>query len=334
MTEDPRTATPPRPAGRAGQADNRLPAWLVLSLFFASVVGLGAVLAPPLFHLGKGYASWAVESGHADTPLLGALASEAARADFARYFNRGILVAALVLIWPFARLLKLRRSDFPTLLPRRSGLAAIVRGLAVAGLPFLALATVLAISPWFRANPDASWTSLILAPLVAAAAVAILEEWLFRGAFTSLVARSFSPGATLWFIAVLFAILHFLQPPEGLRVPDGAVGGATGFVFAGVILGRLLDPADFLAGFATLLAVGLLLGWARHRTGSIWLGVGLHAAWVFILKAFSAATRRETGAGETLPWLGGDLRTGLLPLAVLALTGLVLAVTLRRRDHG
>jgi membrane protease YdiL (CAAX protease family) len=91
----------------------------------------------------------------------------------------------------------------------------------------------------------------------------------------------------------------------------------------GQIFGHFGHMDFLLAEFATLCAVGWVLVMARLRTGRLWAGIGLHAGWVFGLKYFSSLTRgsKELRAGEWLPWIGTNLKIGLVPLVVVLLTG-------------
>jgi hypothetical protein len=63
--------------------------------------------------------------------------------------------------------------------------------------------------------------------------------------------------------------------------------------------------------------------------------MGLHAGWVFGLKYFSALTRgsKPLREGEHLPWIGENLRIGLVPLIVVLITGwIAIAITRRIRS--
>jgi hypothetical protein len=70
---------------------------------------------------------------------------------------------------------------------------------------------------------------------------------------------------------------------------------------------------------------------ARLKTGRLWASMGLHGGWVFGLKYFSALTlsSKALRAGDHLPWIGLNLKIGLAPLLVIALTGWLFALCLR-----
>ncbi|MDP4849412.1 MAG: hypothetical protein NWQ95_03585, partial [Verrucomicrobiales bacterium] len=67
------------------------------------------------------------------------------------------------------------------------------------------------------------------------------------------------------------------------------------------------------------------------KTGSLWLGVGLHAGWVFGVKTLSPLTRRAFDPGEMMPWLGDNLRVGAISCLVVSFTGLLLWLWLRKK---
>ena len=81
--------------------------------------------------------------------------------------------------------------------------------------------------------------------------------------------------------------------------------------------------------FATLFAVGMILAWARLRTGALWFSIGLHAGWVLAFKTFNLLYVAVV-PHPLRPWgIGESLKSGLLPLLTLALTALVCQFALR-----
>ena len=132
------------------------------------------------------------------------------------------------------------------------------------------------------------------------------------------------------------AVVHFMKPPEGMAIPATEVAWHSGFQVIGQILGHFGHLDFLLAEFATLCAVGWVLVTTRLRTGRLWAGIGLHAGWVFGLKYFSSLTRgsKELRAGEWLPWIGTNLKIGLVPLVVVVLTGGLVLWLARRWSAG
>ena len=88
----------------------------------------------------------------------------------------------------------------------------------------------------------------------------------------------------------------------------------------GRIAGRFADWRNVGGGLVPLLALGGVLAYARLRTASLWLPVGLHTGWLFargMLGTLSEATG-NLGTGE--PVLSGVLlQQGLIPLIAIVL---------------
>ncbi len=281
---------------------------LILLLYFAAALVGAALLAPPLAWAGEGLGLRGV--------------------GFHRYFDRAAFVAALGLLPLAARALAVRGwTDFglrPD--PRGPRRAAAGFVLALAGL--WTLGAVGLAAGGFAWRPPGAGKLLGAVTLAALSAVgaAGAEELFFRGALQGLVARR---ARTAWgpvgFVAAFFAVLHFLKPPAGTVAPN-AVRWTSGFGLIPLAFWQFGRPGLVLAGWTTLFLVGLILGWARWRTGSLWAGFGLHAGWIFGLKTFAAASRR-TGAGW--PWFGENLYFGFGPVLTLALTGAAVWLWLR-----
>ena len=77
-----------------------------ICLYILFVMVAGAAIAPALFNIGKGIAGMRVVS---EGGYLHKVLSES---DFKRYFNRAMLLAALVGLIPLVKSLKLRKEDF------------------------------------------------------------------------------------------------------------------------------------------------------------------------------------------------------------------------------
>jgi CAAX protease family protein len=271
-----------------------------LLLYLAGVVLLGALGAPLLFWLGQSLIA------HGIWPGLG-------RFDFESYFHRALLLAALVLLWPLLRALRI--DSWRDLALRRNPRAGadLAFGFAIAAIPLLCCGAVIIALHIYSLRPAFLWQKMPTV-LVAASIVPILEELLFRGFILGLLLRSFSRLGALLLTSGLFSIVHFLKAPDS-TTPNDAVRWFSGFDSITHSFGQFGDPMLLAAGFTTLFAIGCILADARLQTSSLWLPIGLHAGWIFANGTFSKAAHREALA---LPWLGKDLLVGIVPL-ILAL---------------
>jgi membrane protease YdiL (CAAX protease family) len=271
-----------------------------LLLYLAGVVLLGALVAPPLFWLGQSLIA------HGILPSL-------ARFDFESYFHRALLIAALILLWPLLRALRIGSwRDLALEKNPRAG-ADLAIGFAIAAIPLLCCGAVIIALHIYSLRHGFLWQKMPTV-LVAASIVPVLEELLFRGFILGVLLRSFSRLGALLLTSGLFSIVHFLKAPDQ-TTPNDAVRWFSGFDSIAHSFGQFTDPMLLAAGFLTLFALGCILADARLQTSSLWLPIGLHAGWIFANGTFSKAAHRETLA---LPWLGKDLLVGIVPL-ILAL---------------
>lgn len=284
-----------------------------IAAYFVGVLCLGALLAPALWHGGH----WL---GDHFTAMQGLRS-----VTFQRYFNRAMLVAAVALLWPLAKGLRVRGWREFGLVPNRHWVSDWITGtILAAGLLWLLGAGLLAAG-WHE------WTGRLTGKasrdaLGAALVVPLLEEALFRGALLGLVRRTAGTWTAQVFIAAFFSIVHFLKPPENAAEVAAALGpidATAGFRLLPHVFWQFREPGLLLGGFLTLFAVGLALGWLTVRTRSLWPAIGLHAGWVLGLKLFSALTLPT--AANRLPWLGPNLLIGLLPLGMVLVTWAVAA---------
>jgi len=273
------------------------------------------LLAAPLYWGGHWLAS------HGFLPWL-------ATTPFQKFFHRGLLVAAILLLWPTARWLHVSSVRALGLAPNPRRWRDLAAGFAASFLMMLALAAVLLALHVVRWRHQ---TQLVDFANIAASAVfvSIFEEWLFRGAILGLLHRAMNRYGALFFTSALYSILHFLKPDDN-ALPQ-TVRWLSGFALIPGAFAQFREPWLVLGGFTTLFCVGWILGWARLQTRSLWLSIGLHAGWILGIMSFSKATRRILKIQETLPWFGGDLTVGLGSVAVVLLTGGLVWMYLRGR---
>ncbi|HEY2799614.1 MAG TPA: CPBP family intramembrane glutamic endopeptidase [Chthoniobacterales bacterium] len=272
-----------------------------LVLYLAGVLLVGALLAPLLFWLGQ----WVIAQGF--WPRL-------ARYDFHSYFDRAVLIAALVLLWPLFRSFRVRSWGDLELEKNPFAGADLGVGFAAAALPLLCGGAVLAALPIYSLRHPFLWQKMP-AVLIAALVVPVLEELLFRGFILGVLLRSCSRVGAVVLTSALFAIVHFVKPPAFL--PNESVHWWTGFIALGRSFAQFGEPLLFVGGFCTLFVVACILADARLLTRSLWLPIGLHAGWIFANGVFSRAAHRDLLA---LPWLGKDFLVGIVPLCIALLS--------------
>jgi membrane protease YdiL (CAAX protease family) len=181
----------------------------------------------------------------------------------------------------------------------RQNAREILRGLAIGFFSLLAIFALQGMLGWLVwKTPDISLPKIILEGLIVSLGIGFAEELLFRGWLLDELQRDYTPTASLWADATLFALLHFIKPAaEMLRT---------------------------LPVFPSLLVLGLALVWAkRSRSGRLGLPAGLHAGlvWGYYIINVGQIARYS---GKVPEWLTGIDRnplagiTGLLFLGTLA----------------
>jgi len=284
-----------------------------LAGYFLAVTLLGALLAPPLF--------WAFQAlaQHEGLKSLG-------RFEFEQFFHRSLLVSALLLLWPLLRSLNIRRLGDLGLRANDRRWRDLAGGLLVALLPFALCGVGLIAYHVYSPRPTINWPSL-LQTIAAAFAVPIIEETFFRGLVLGVLLRSGRKLVAVLITSALFSVIHFLKAPEGTSAQVTWSSGFQSIAHAFVQFG---EPVLVLAGFSTLFLIGWILADSRIRTASLWLSIGLHAGWILGNGVFNRVARREV---ILLPWLGRNLLVGLIPLAVLGLTWIVIRIVWTRESR-
>ncbi len=279
--------------------------------YFAATLLLGCLLAPFLY--------W---SGHAlaDHGVFSALDA----VDFESFFHRALLLAALILLWPFLRWAGIKsRADLGLHASDRPW-SELITGFATAVVPLLFCGGVLI---GFRVYvPRVALSAGSFAGVLAASAfVPLIEECFFRGLILGLLLRHNRPLLANGLTSGVFAIVHFLKAPEGHA---DSVTWVSGFESIAHSFTQFAQPMLVLASFATLFLIGWILADVRIRTRALWLPIGLHAGWIFGNGIFNRVAHRRIIA---LPWLGRNLLVGVVPLCVCLVTWAVVLLFLHRR---
>lgn len=318
LLEDSRQAADSRGSWPAVARFLRSEAGATMVWVFSSLI-LAAVIAPWIYQAGK---SLAASPGREHWPALFEwFAASCERAKFGRFFDRSLLLSALLLLpllWVYIKRLQSSAPPYPlTRLGFRTAAIQCLLGVVIAGGTLFLLGLVLdGIGSHHLKDAPLSGGKLLRKILLPAIAAPLIEEWLFRGLLLGMWLRFTKPAAACIGSSLVFAFLHFLQPPPGtvIAVPSNPLAG---FELLGNILLHFTNPRFFLTDFATLMLVGLILAHVRLRTASLWFPIGLHAGWVAAFKAFNLLWDMSPGH-PIHPWgIGDSLRSGLLPVVTL-----------------
>lgn len=294
-------------------------------LWVVSAILLAATISPWLYQGGKWFGG--VSAAGDLNALAEWLGNACRRGDFSRYFSRSLVISGLVLLPFLFRRIRRIRADTGAVgvaMHRFSGssrLVQIAAGCVIAGGMLWAMGAVLetlgAYAPKSKMPGLGKLAGEILPAVIGAS---LLEEWLFRGLLLGFWLKFSKPLAACLGTSLCFAFVHFLQPSAGVVI---AAPGAplAGFQLLGEILLHFTDLRFFITDFATLFVIGMILAWARVRTGALWFSIGLHAGWILAFKAFNMM-HQSVPAHSLQPW-GRSLRSGVLPLLTLGLTAVI-----------
>ena len=314
---------------------------LIIAAYVAIVLCAGALFAPVLFAGGKWLLQIAESRGWDQSRALGWFVHALRNTEFPGYFDRAALIAALLLLWPLLRLLRVSWRE----VTGGSKKGALREGgisflLAISLLAAMAFAIIQIGVCKLGRNPD--WFSLGK-PLMTGLAVGIIEEFLFRGAMLGILRRSFGDRGAVFWTTFFFAMLHFLKPPAHGSMPDESVHWWSGFAIIPQLFRGFGDSGEFVAEFLLLASVGWMLARARLATDALWASIGLHAGWVAGMKYLGqiASTTPALRARDFAPWFAENHCkaivspvVGLVPLITVLITGFIAVRICNKQSRG
>jgi membrane protease YdiL (CAAX protease family) len=302
-------------------------------LYAAASVLLGAWMSPLLYNAGKALAE--VSQSKVTNGPLEWLAKLCKAADFPRFYEAAILLAAVILFFPWMEWMHARRGTAaepggPWRLRLPDGARVSTRGqrldknprwkwhlcagfLVTAGL-LLSLGVAMVPSGYLTMrHSGGELLEMALRSLAVALFIASLMEVFFRGIVMGIFLRAMRPAAALGMSAAFFALVLSVMPPSGMNVADPEAA-RPGFEMLRMVVMRFAEPGALLGGFIPLLALGGVLAYARWRTASLWLSAGLHAGWWF-----SKILLTKLNAAPSTNWL----MQGVIPLMAILLAGVL-----------
>jgi uncharacterized protein len=280
-----------------------------LAAYFIATLVVGALFAPILF--------WSAQSlaAHGVFSFL-------ARYDFETFFHRALLVAAVLLLWPFLRVSHVRRMADLGLAPNPRWGRDLFAGIAISMVPLLCCGALLIAFHVYSLRHSFAWPRFGKM-LAASITVPFIEEAFFRGIVLGVLLRTGRKYIAIFAVSVIFAAVHFLKAPE--RTSE-IVTWTSGFSSIAHAFDGIGDPVLVGSALVTLFCIAWILADARVLTHSLWLSIGLHAGWIFSSGTFSRLARQQMLA---FPWIGKNMLVGIIPLGVAALTWVIMRIWLK-----
>lgn len=241
--------------------------------------------------------------------------------DFGRVMRRIIMAVAIVLIFLFRKPLMIDTFITAGIKPSRGWREQLQTGFILGTGMFIFYIILLwtigiqIFQPDIKSFSDITFRLLTL--LLIAGLIGCIEEILFRGFIFQSMLTDVRTVYAIFISSLFYSLLHFFKTK--LSVSPG-IQPFVGFIvvyqsFENIIV----NFTAILPSVIGLFFVGVVLSYACLRTKSLYLAIGLHAGWVFLIKAnrlFFDQTRTK------LEWLFGDkeIVTGVLGWIFLTCT--------------
>jgi membrane protease YdiL (CAAX protease family) len=219
------------------------------------------------------YPAWLLLHPHFDFP-------------FHRIGERIGMLALLVGFLLVARHLKLAdRASLGYGLARPLFLRELALGLVLGVATMLAVVGAMIVLGLLESSDGAHGGGAGLVRLIGACGlsalvVALIEETFLRGAMHTAIERESGTRAAVLLTALVYAASHFLG---SYHIPAQQVSAGSGLELLAGFARALARPLGVADAFLALLAVGVVLGGVRARTGNIAACIGLHAGWVWVM---------------------------------------------------
>ncbi len=189
---------------------------------------------------------------------------------------------------------------------RQNGLD-LLKGLSIGLLFTFALFALEGLLGWLKfQTPPTGLPRVILEGFISALGIGFAEELVFRGWLLDELQRDYSPRASMWADAIIFAVLHFIKP--------------------------LSEVIRTLPGFPGRLLLGLALIWAKRSSGGLLgLPIGLHAGlvWGYYIINVGKLVQYSDRVSPWITGVDGDPIAGIMGLIFLS----ILAFWMRKRSR-
>jgi membrane protease YdiL (CAAX protease family) len=292
----------------------------LMIIILASLL-ISCVLCPPVFYLIQYLRSLS-------TGLQNALDF-----PFDRVMRRVILVVSILVLYRERKRLDIKSLASMGLARRRGWKSLLIRGwiLGFCSLAIMLLVMMMIGSRFVECDFSGPWDFIfqLAHAFLTGAVVALIEEVFFRGFILQSLLKDLRAGVAVFWTSVFFAIVHFFNAAD---LPNpGWLAPFYGFKAVAYFFQPLRTPSEWIPGFIGLFLVGVVLAYACLWTRSLYLAIGLHAGWVFTIKAEGIFLVRLK---SFYPWFfgGGEIVTGVFGWIMLLFMLAILRYFIPRED--
>ncbi|MFH1968959.1 MAG: lipopolysaccharide kinase InaA family protein [Verrucomicrobiota bacterium] len=212
--------------------------------------------------------------------------------------------------------------------------AGLLNGIVLGILTMGVVGTLTILAGIHRLYITLSLTSILIkvvALLLSALVVGFFEETVVRGILFRVLARIWRAWPAAVLSSLIFAVAHFIEPSQEAFIGTSFLS-VTQAVFVSTFTMFWQTPSLGLQ-FINLSLLGIVLCAFVIRTKTIWLSVGAHVAWVWMIKLHGSITMFYPPA-PLVAWLGkrNDFMDSIL--ATVMLTGLLVWIVTREANCG
>lgn len=233
--------------------------------------------------------------------------------DFGRVMRRILMLVTLIVFIVFRKSLKLGGFFSSCIKIRPGGFRQFILGFFLAGVSLLIYYSVaLLFGAWIihmDYNSGGIIISKIIKYILIGCLIGFIEEVFFRGLVLQSFMEDMSMPIAVCACSLIYSILHFF------RADVHVAPGFQAFVGFKTMV-QFLEPLFLqftinLPSIIGLFLVGVVLSYAYIKTKSLYLSIGLHSGWIFMMKTdnlFLVRIREKSG------WIFGDgqLVSGIL----------------------
>ena len=212
--------------------------------------------------------------------------------------------------------------------------AGLLNGIILGILTMGMVGTLTILAGIHRLYITLSPTSILIkvvALLLSALVVGFFEETVVRGIPFRVLARIWRAWPAAVLSSIVFAVAHFIEPAKEAFIGASFLS-VTQAVFVSTFTMFWKTPSLALQ-FINLSLLGIVLCAFVIRTKTIWLSIGAHVAWVWMIKLHGLITMFYPPA-PLVVWLGArnDFMDSIL--ATVMLTGLLVWIVARAANSG